>query len=255
MFATQRHDQIQMLLRENGAVTIAGLMEAFNVSMETVRRDLATMEKAGLLVRVHGGALSPDATQSYHPLRERMQFQQSQKQAIARAAVKFVNEGDYIAIGAGSTALAFAQELRKHFRRLTVVTYSLDVLNTLRDLPEYTVMICGGTYTPSENSFVGPAAEAFLSEIYVQKAFIFPVMLSLEKGITNHVSPAPQMQMLVRQCDRVYVLADSSKFQKSSIYPVFPMREDFVYITANDMPQLLRRIYESNHLNFISAEE
>ena len=255
MFASQRHDQIQMLLRENGAVTIAGLMETFGVSMETARRDLAAMEKAGLLVRVHGGALPLDSTQSYRPLQDRMQFQQSQKQAIARAAAKFVNEGDYIAVGAGSTALAFARELRKHFRRLTVVTYSLDVFDALRDMPEYTLIITGGTFNPAENALIGPATVAFLAEIYVQKAFIFPLMLSLEKGITGHTSPAPQMQMLARQCDHVYVLADSTKFQKSSIYQISPMRQDFVYITDNNMPQPLRSIYADNHLNFIYAEE
>ena len=255
MFASQRHDQIQVLLRENGAVTIAGLMETFGVSMETARRDLAAMEKAGLLIRVHGGALPLDSTQSYRPLQDRMQFQQSQKQAIARAAAEFVNEGDYIAVGSGSTALAFAQELRKRFRRLTVVTYSLDVFDTLRDLPEYTLMITGGVFKPTEGAFFGPAAEAFLSEIYVQKAFIFPLMLSLDKGLTDHTSPVPNMQMLVRQCDHVYVLADSTKFQKSAIYQISPMRQDFVYITDNHMPQALRSIYTDNHLHFIYAGE
>lgn len=254
MFASQRCDQIQVLLRENGAVTISGLMETFGVSMETVRRDLAAMEKAGLLVRVHGGALPPDSTWSYRPLQDRMHIQESLKQAIARVAAKFVNEGDYIAVGAGSTALAFAQELRKHFQRLTVVTYSVDVFNALHDLPGYTLMMAGGTFNPAENALVGPATEAFLAEIHVEKAFIFPMMLSLEKGITGHTSPVPHTQMMIRQCDQVYVLADSTKFQKSSIYQVSPMRQDFVYITDNNMPQALRNIYADNRLNFIYAE-
>ena len=79
MLATQRHNQIQALLQQHGAVSVSQLMDAFGISMETARRDLAAMEKAGLLVRVHGGALPPDTARFYRPLKERMQEQQLQK--------------------------------------------------------------------------------------------------------------------------------------------------------------------------------
>ena len=98
MLASQRHNEIQALLRQNGAVTIAGLMDTFGISMETARRDLAAMEKSGLLTRVHGGALPPDTTQIYRPLKDRMDQQHTQKLAIAKAAVALVEEGDTIAI-------------------------------------------------------------------------------------------------------------------------------------------------------------
>lgn len=254
MFASQRQEQIQVMLKENGAVTVAGLMETFGISMETARRDLAAMEKAGLLARVHGGALPLDSAQLYRPLKERMQLQQPQKLAIARAAAELVAEDDFIAICAGSTALAFARELRKRFRRLTVVTYSLDVLNALRDLPEYTVILAGGTYLPEEGAFVGPATADLISRIYVQKAFIFPSMLSLEKGISTHTAPSPQIATLIHQCDQVYVLADNTKFEKNSLYQITPMRQNFIYITDANMPAPLRQLYEDNHLKFIYAE-
>ena len=254
MLASQRHNEIHLLLKRNGAVTIAGLMETFGISMETARRDLAAMEKAGLLTRVHGGALPLDTAHLYHPLKDRMHYQQPQKQAIARTAADFVNEGDYIAISAGSTALAFAQELRKRFRRLTVVTFGLNVFNALRDLPDYTIFMAGGTYYPPEGAFVGSATAAFISGMYVQKSFIFPSVLSLENGITSHTAPAPQLQGLIRQCDQLYVLADSTKFEKNSVYHVSPMRQDFIYITDQGLPEELRKLYAENQLNFIYAE-
>lgn len=241
------------MLRENGAVTVAGLMEAFGISMETARRDLAAMEKAGLLARVHGGALPLDSAQLYHPLKDRMHIQQPQKLAIAEAAAALVNEEDFISVGAGSTALAFARELRKRFRRLTVVTYSLDVFEALRDLPEYTVILAGGTYSPEEGAFIGPVTADFISRVYVQKAFVFPSMLSLEKGITTHTAPPPQIATLIHQCDQVYVLADNTKFEKNSIYQVSPMRQDFIYITDQGLPEALQEMYAANHLKFIYA--
>jgi len=254
MLASQRHNQIQALLRENGAVTVAGLMETFGISMETARRDLAAMEKAGLLGRVHGGALPLDSAELYRPLRDRRHLQQTAKNAIARVAADFVQEKDCISVSGGSTALAFALELRKRFRQLTVITYGLDVLDALRDMPEYTVMFTGGAYFADENVCVGPGTVRFLSSVYVQKAFIFPSMLSLEKGITSHTAPSPQIQTMIRQSDHVYVLADNTKFQKSSLYEVSPMRRDFTYITDKDLPQALRKKYAQHQLHFVYAE-
>ena len=255
MLVSQRHNQIQTLLRENGAVTIAGLMETFNISMETARRDLAAMEKAGLLSRVHGGALPLDTGWLYRPLRERMQDQQTQKHAIAKAATELVSEGEYIFIGGGSTALAFAQELRKRVRKLTVVTYSLDVLDALKDLPDYAVLLAGGQYYEEERAFIGPVAAAFLSNIRVQKAFFFPSLLSLEDGITCYAAELVQrINPILRQSDQVYVLADNSKFQKKAQYQVCPMRQDFIYIADKDLPQALRKKYADQQLQFIYAE-
>ena len=255
MLASQRHNEIQALLRQNGAVTIAGLMDTFGISMETARRDLAAMEKSGLLTRVHGGALPPDTTQIYRPLKDRMDQQHTQKLAIAKAAVALVEEGDYIAIGGGSTALVFAQALRKHIRKLTVVTYSLDVFEALRDLPDYTVLLTGGQLNTAERVFHGTATCQFLSSVYLCKCFIFPSLLSLEAGITSYTQKLPQQILsMLEQCDQVYVLADSTKFQKNATYQIVPMRQDFLYITDCDMPATLRNIYAANHLNFIFAE-
>ena len=255
MLASQRHNQIQQLLQENGAVTIAKLMETFAISMETARRDLAAMEKDGLLVRVHGGALPPDTVPFYRPLKDRIGKQHAQKQAIAKAAVALVEEGDFISIGGGSTALAFAQELRKQIRKLTIVTYSLDVFETLQDLPDYTVLLTGGRLDNNERVFYGSQVCQFLANVYVRKCFIFPSVLSLEAGITCYTQTLPlQLMPMLHQCDQVYVLADHTKFQKNAIYQISPMRQDFIYITDSSMPDALRSIYAANHLNFIFAE-
>lgn len=255
MLASQRHNQIQALLLQHGAVTIAGLMETFGISMETARRDLAAMEKAGLLYRVHGGALPLETARFYRPLKERMQDRIDQKRAIAQAAAEYVCENDYIAISAGSTALAFAQELRKRIRRLTVVTYSLDVFEALRDMPDYTILLTGGKYMSTEHAFKGSAAAAFLSGVSVQKTFIFPSLLSLEKGITCRTQElCGRLTPMIRQCNQVYVLADSSKFQKNAIYQLCPMRQDFIYITDKEMSPPLQKLYAESGLQFIYAQ-
>ena len=256
MLASQRHNQIQNLLLQHGAVTISGLMETFGISMETARRDLAAMEKAGLLARVHGGALPLSTARFYRPLKDRMLDQQPQKQAIAQAAAEQVNEGDYIFISSGSTALLFAQALRKRIRKLTVVTYSLDVFETLRDLPDYTVLLTGGEYYAQERAFRGPVAAAFLAGMYVQKVFLFPSVLSLSQGITCRTTELVQrLTPVLRQCNQVYVLADSSKFEQNAQHQITPLRQDFIFITDKELPVALQKTYKENHLNFIIAND
>ena len=255
MLATQRHNQIQALLQENGAVTIAGLMETFGISMETARRDLAAMEKEGLLTRVHGGAIPLSTDQFYRPLKDRLDSQYAQKQAIAKAATELVEEGDYISIGGGSTALAFAQALRQQIRKLTVVTYSLDVFEALQNFPDYTVLLAGGQLNANERVFCGAVTQHFLSGVYVRKCFFFPSVLSMEAGIGCYTQPLPkQIVPMLKQCDQVYVLADHTKFQKSAPHQISPMRQDFIYITDSGMSDELRSIYAANRLRFIFAE-
>lgn len=255
MLASQRHNQIQVMLRENGAVTVAGLMETFGISMETARRDLAAMEKAELLTRVHGGALPLTTARFYRPLKERFQDQHSQKQAIAKAAAALVNDGDFISLGGGSTALAFAQALRNRVRTLTVVTYSLVVFEALRDMPDYTVMLSGGQLNTQEQILTGPAVANFFSGVYVQKAFIFPAVLSLKGGINFYTREITQwIAPMLHQCDQVYVLADSSKFELPVHFQTTPTRQDYIYITDKDLPEDLRQLYAKNNLKFIYAE-
>ena len=255
MLASQRQNQIRALLHQNGAVTIAGLMQTFGISMETARRDLAAMEKDGLLTRVHGGALPLTTAHFYRPLRERMQDRLVQKQAIARAAASMVNEGDYIAISGGSTAVAFAHALRARIHRLTVITYSVDVFETLRDMPHYTVMLTGGKYHPRERAFQGPAVAAFLSGVCMQKAFLFPAVLSLEDGCTCLTEElVRRLTPMIRNSDQVFVLADSTKFEHKIRYQVTPMRQDFIYITDAGLPEALQKKYADHHLRFIYAQ-
>ena len=111
---------------------VSDLVQRFDVSVETVRRDLLTMEKEGLLARVHGGAVNVTQMMPYHPLSHRNLEQNDQKDALARTAAALVQDGDYIAIGCGSTPTHFARALMAQRHNLTVVTYSLEIFEILR---------------------------------------------------------------------------------------------------------------------------
>lgn len=256
MLASQRQSEIEKLLKANGAVTTTELTERFGTSLETVRRDLLAMEKAGVLSRVHGGAVAVTEMMVYQPLEKRDQEQSDQKDALARTAAALVCEGDYIAIGTGSTPIHFAQELKKRIRSLTVVTYSLGVFDVLKDLPGYRLILLGGQYIPGENSFYGQLTLDLLSNLHVKKSFVFPSAVSLDHGIWGFEETLyPMQQKLLQCCDQAYILADSSKFERTALYKVADMRPEYIYVTDPELPKQLCSLYAQNGLTVITGEK
>ena len=154
MLAIERKNQILNKLKNEQRVLVTELAAYYQVTEETIRRDFLAMEQQGLLKRVHGGAVSASSMKSYLELSQRNKEHNDQKRELASFAIRFVSEGDYIALDTGSTAIFLAEALRDNFSRLTVVTHSLDALEILRENPGISVVLCGGHYM-REDSIAG----------------------------------------------------------------------------------------------------
>ena len=253
MLAKERQEQIQILLKSNGAVTTSELMERFEVSIETVRRDLLVMERSGFLQRVHGGAVSLGGMTPFRELKNRMQDHVPQKRQLCRTAAAFVEEGESIAVDAGSTAVIFAEALKERFFRLTVLTYSLDVFELLKEYRDFRVILCGGVYLPEENALVGPLAEQMLGMLRVNKAFLFPTAVSVQHGICNHMQACYGMFRALKQsADQCYILADSSKFERSDLLKQDDMLPSYLYITDPELPEGMKKMYEENGMTILT---
>ena len=256
MLANRRHEIILGLLRSEGAVTVSHLVKEFDVSLETVRRDLLLLEKAGFLRRVHGGAVTLGEMKPSKPLQSRQQDFTEEKDQLCQIAADLVCEGDYIAIGTGSTPEHFAQVLKKRFRKLTVVTYSYNVFEVLSDMPEYDLVLLGGQYMPEEQCFFGQLTMDALQELRVMKSFVFPSAVSLEYGISGYASNLyPLQRQLLNCCDQAYILADSSKWEKTGLYKLADMEKAYTYITDCRIPAQLLELYRQNEITIYTGEE
>lgn len=254
MLANRRHEIIMNLLHAEGAVTVSHLVEEFQVSLETVRRDLLLLEKDGLLRRVHGGAVSLGEMKPYKPFQSRHQDFSQEKEQLCQNAADLVCEGDYIAIGTGSTPVYFAQILKKRFKKLTVVTYSYSVFEALSDMPEYELILLGGQYMLQEQCFSGQLTIDALKQLRVMKSFVFPSAISMEYGIFGYEQALyPLQRQLLSCCDQAYILADSSKFEKKALYKVTDMQKEFIYVTDPQLPEELAQIYRENGLQVITG--
>ena len=253
MLANDRHNRIHKMIQKDGAVTTSKLMEIFDVSIETVRRDLLTMEKSNLLKRVHGGAVAVAEIKKFPSLDERKTQNLDLKREVIKNALPFINESDIIALGGGSTAMLFVEELKKKFSKLTVVVFSLDVFDALRSGNDFEVILCGGQYnrTPDE-FFHGILTHDILEKLGINKAFIFPASVSLTSGLCGQLSNyASCTRKMIESATETFVLADSTKFEKKIRIKYSDMRKDFTYITDSSLPKELQKLYKENGIKII----
>ena len=252
MFAKERQDIIYKMVQKDGAVTTNTLIETFGVSIETVRRDLLYMERSGLLNRVHGGAVSVGDMKPFNVLKQRNLENSNQKREVAEKAVNFVQEGDIIGVDAGSTAVLLAEALKSRYSKLTVVTYSSDVFEILKDHADFSVILCGGHYLKHENAFYGPMTLNMLEGLHVQKAFICPSAISLEFGICDYQQEFYLIQRkMIENSGCTYILADSSKFEKKALLKLDDMKPEYCYVTDDLLSEALRKVYRENNIRIV----
>lgn len=257
MFAIERKEIILRLLNEKGHITITELIQRFNVSAETIRKDLINLESEQKLLRTHGGAVSMSKKKMLRPLSERMQSAVRQKSELAYVACGFIENGDVIAIDEGSTAVEFAKELVKRDLKITAVTHSLDVFNILSANEKIDLILCAGTYLKEENAFVGSFAEETAKKIYTNKAFIFPSAVCMEYGISIYQNEDGFLQMqktYVKNTDKVFILADSEKFERRAFIKAFDMSEKYCYITDNELSDDIYDMYKQHKINIIRGK-
>lgn len=252
MLANERRDYILKKIKNHGAITTAQLVEELGVSIETVRRDLLAMEEGHLLLRVHGGAVAIGEMATPKTLDLRELEYQKEKRALSRRAARLISEGDIIGVDGGSTAVLFAEALRERFESLTVITYSLDVFEILSGIKGITVILAGGCYLPSERCFCGAITVDTISRLRMQKAFVFPTAVSIKQGITYYSDDtALIVSRLFESAEQIFVLADSSKLEKSALISVSEMQREYVYVTDSEVSEEIKRLYAENGYNLI----
>lgn len=254
MFANERQNLIYELVCKNGAVTTANLVKTFGVSIETIRRDLLSMEQNRMLKRVHGGAIANGKMKHFGTLADRVEENNDLKRELAEAAADFINENDTIAIDSGSTSLVFIKVLQERFSSLTIVTYSLDIFTELCKFKDFKVILCAGHFMKDENTFFGSFVLEALEKIHVQKSFVFTSAVSLKHGICDFNQDLLLLQKKLLSCsDDVFVLADSSKFESTALLKLDEMKNEYTYITDTHLSEELRQIYSENGIRVVAG--
>lgn len=203
----QRRHAILALLNEQGEVSVDALAKAFATSEVTIRKDLAELEKNGLLLRRYGGAQSMPQELIGEPAQPLSPY----KLAIARAAVQLIREHARVIIDSGSTTAAMIPQLG-HKPGLVVMTNSLNVANALRELEhEPVLLMTGGTWDPHSESFQGQVAEQVLRSYDFDQLFIGATGLDIERGTTTFNELLGLSRVMAEVAREVIVMAEADK--------------------------------------------
>jgi DeoR family fructose operon transcriptional repressor len=211
MYLEERQGAILDRARAAGRVDVSALASEFNVTPETVRRDLTSLERHGLLRRVHGGAIPVERLGFEPGLNAREETMGAEKGRIASAALEQVPAEGAILLDAGTTTARLA-ELLPSDRELTVVTNAVPIATTLSARPNMTVLTVGGRVRGRTLAMVDEWALRVLADLYVDVAFLGANGVSVERGLTTpDVAEAAVKRAMVRAARRVVVLADHTK--------------------------------------------
>jgi DeoR family transcriptional regulator, fructose operon transcriptional repressor len=233
MYAEERHQAVAGLMRERGRISVAEIAERFGVTGETARRDLASLERAGLLRRVHGGAVATTALSMIEPgVAERDSTHAEQKGNIAKAAVALLPQtGGAVLLDAGTTTARLAS-LMPVDRELFVVTNSLGIAARLGGQAGVELRLLGGRVRGVTQACVGDETVRALEDLRLDVAFLGANAVSARHGFTTPDPDEAAVKRAMARCARqVVVLADSSKLGQEQLVRFASPREVDTLVT------------------------
>jgi DeoR family transcriptional regulator of aga operon len=222
MLIEERRQHILALIQNQGRVLVGDLSSSLGISQITIRKDLDYLQAKGLVQRTHGGALPASSGTMFDPsLQEKQKQHFREKQQIAAAATKLVQEGQCVMLDSGTTTTAVAHALRR-FAHLTIITNAINIAADLAGT-DFEVILTGGTLRRNSFSLVGPLAEDVLEEMHADVLFLGVDGFDLEIGLTTpNVLESRVNRAMVKAARRVVVVCDSTKFNRRSLSRIVP---------------------------------
>lgn len=216
MLIEQRLSEIAAMVEQRGSVTVQELMQQFDASESTIRRDLTVLDANGQLLKVHGGAVAVGKIYNTRDddVLQRKERNKEDKIRIARYAASLVRPNDFIYLDAGTTTELFIDYLTE--KNVVFVTNALGHAKKLTQAG-YTTYVPGGEFKHSTEAIVGDEAILSLSKYNFTKGFWGTNGVSLEQGFsTPDVKEAMVKRKSMEQCREKYILCDASKFSHIS---------------------------------------
>ncbi len=249
MLRHERLSGVVELVANRGAVSVEDVVEAFEVSAATARRDLDDLAAQQLITRTRGGAVAHTVTYDL-PLRYKASRQPDQKRRIAVAAAELVENGSIVGLNGGTTNTEVAREIATRVdqagAQVTVVTNALNIANELAVRPAMKIVVIGGVLRPQSFELIGPFARQVLDGVSIDTTFLGVDALSPEHGpAAAHEGEARINEIMVERSRRIVVVADSSKLGQRAFCTICGIDKVDVLVTDTGAdPELVQAFTE-----------
>jgi len=247
-----RHRAILTLAREQGRIEVDALAAQFEVSAQTIRKDLNLLCTGGQLVRVHGGAEFPSGVENVE-YEARRRIAADQKAAIGRAVAGLIPDNASLFINIGTTTEAVGQALLRH-EGLMAITNNINVANAMRVRENCEVIIAGGVVRGSDGGIVGEAAVDFIKQFRVDYAVIGASAIDADGALLDFdFREVKVAQAIISNARHVILAADSTKFERSAPVRIADLRQITTFVTDRCASPQIRDICAAHDVALIET--
>ena len=248
-----RHDEIMQIARDSGRVTVEGLAAHFDVTAQTIRRDLGELCQSGLLARVHGGAVLASG-RSNIGYAERRGMAEEGKRAIGTLCSTEIPDNCSLFINIGTTTEAVARALRQH-KNIMAITNNLNVANILAENPDCEVIVAGGVLRRSDGGLVGEATGDFFQQFKVDYAVIGASAIDEDGTLLDFDYREVRVaQEIIANARTTFLVADRTKFTRSAPVRIAAMTEIDGFFTDQAPPRPIRTLCAEHDIRLRIAD-
>jgi len=249
----KRRSDIARLAKQLGQITVTDMSARFEVSLDTIRRDLDILADQGLILRTHGGAVpSESMAAADSPFEQRISARQDAKERIGRAAAKLVAPGETLIVNGGSTAVAFAASLGD-LTRLTIVTNNLGLPSAFPASAVASLYLLGGEIRSGAHITLGPVGFVGTRQIAADTAVIGIGGITEDGCSTSRIEEATMIAAMIAAARRTIVIADSAKFGRTGFAVVAPLDQIDVLVTDAEPSGKLRDALDAAGVRLVIA--
>lgn len=220
MLAPERREKILSVIMRNKSALVKDLCVMFNVTGETIRKDLSILQMEGKVLKTYGGAYIREGVKNQVHVNLREGILPQAKHNIGKICAQMVQDGDTIFLDESTTCLSIAKQLH-HLVELTVITNSLKIISLFEDTPKVRLIALGGELDTKTQSFVGSDTLAMLENYYVDKGFVSCRGLDCKAGITDGQQGNGEIRRkMLEHSNRRILVADQSKLNLVNFYKI-----------------------------------
>lgn len=251
MLIAERHDRILQKLEKEGMVYVSELSQLFDVSEETIRRDLERLEEEGFARRCYGGASFRGGRDL--PIKVRKKSNVIGKRRIAAKIAEIIPDGACVALDDSSTA-TFVAEALKEKKELTVITYSLEIALLLADRDGWNILLTGGRLLAKHLCLTGPKAVDFISKYSIGWTVISCAGMDINRGIFDVSEEIVSIkEAMMAASEHVILAADKQKFERSALAFMCRVSRPDAIVTDYEPGEKWKNAFEENNVELISA--
>ncbi|MBQ3490515.1 MAG: DeoR/GlpR transcriptional regulator [Clostridia bacterium] len=251
MLAIERRNAILAKLATDGKVIVSDLSAQFNVTEETIRRDLEKLDKEGLAKKTYGGAIVLDSHGADLPFNVRKRVNANLKETIAQKIADLICDGDSIILDASTTAIGVTKYI-KNRENLTLITNSVEILLELSDKSGWNILSTGGTLKNGSLALVGASAEQMIRDYHVHIAVCSSKGIDMNMGISDSNEEDVCMKKAIfSAADRKILAIDSTKFNRRSFVKVFSVSDVDTVVTDEKPSDEWIEFFEKNQVELI----